>query len=283
MTPHSFVETEDGLFLPLPDSLDDGPDPSLDLDFAFGPEAISVFDPTTLELAYCFRPDDWPVDRSHAQTHTMLPEKVYKLCTSSTSISSEIAAKSDKSVGDIGDALYGSHDLKIVEVPAPKKRGPATQEELQQARECGKFEGTNPSDLFLRAFYDVLYTLEHDPLNGVVSPSMIGSTGVTPFAVIGPLHDILRHMSNLIVQAKKEVLLATNFWLASKGSRFITDALKELSKRAGARGEKVPVKIMYDRGSAKQVRCWSPRREGRRELLTEQLRRSLTTIRLSRP
>lgn len=59
-------------------------------------------------------------------------------------------------------------------------------------------------------------------------------------------------MSNLITRAKKEVLLATNYWMASGASRMITDALIELSKRAGERGEKVQVRIMYDRGNIKQ-------------------------------
>lgn len=39
----------------------------------------------------------------------------------------------------------------------------------------------------------------------------------------------------------------------SDASRLITDGLKELSKRAGARGERAVVKIMYDRGNVKQV------------------------------
>ena len=34
---------------------------------------------------------------------------------------------------------------------------------------------------------------------------------------------------------------------------FVNDALIELSKRAGTRGERVVVKLMYDRGAIKQV------------------------------
>ena len=47
--------------------------------------------------------------------------------------------------------------------------------------------------------------------------------------------------------------LATNYWQSSDASTLITNALKELSRRAGGRGEKAVVKIMYDRGNAKQV------------------------------
>lgn len=60
-------------------------------------------------------------------------------------------------------------------------------------------------------------------------------------------------MSNLIVRAEREVFLATNFWQNSVASKFITDAMKELSRRAGARGTRIVMKIMYDRGSVKQL------------------------------
>lgn len=60
-------------------------------------------------------------------------------------------------------------------------------------------------------------------------------------------------MSNLIVRAEKEVFLATNFWQNGAASKYITNALKELSRRAGERGTKVVVKILYDRGSPKQL------------------------------
>lgn len=65
--------------------------------------------------------------------------------------------------------------------------------------------------------------------------------------------DIVRHMSNCIVRAEKEVFLATNFWANSTASKFITDAMRELSRRAGERGVKVVMKMIYDRGSPKQL------------------------------
>ena len=39
----------------------------------------------------------------------------------------------------------------------------------------------------------------------------------------------------------------------SDASKLVTDAIKELSIRAGQRGERAVVKIIYDRGNAKQV------------------------------
>jgi len=59
--------------------------------------------------------------------------------------------------------------------------------------------------------------------------------------------------SNLIARAEKEVFLATNYWMSSDASLLITDALRELSRRAEKRGNKAVVKIMYDRGNARQV------------------------------
>jgi phosphatidylserine/phosphatidylglycerophosphate/cardiolipin synthase-like enzyme len=64
--------------------------------------------------------------------------------------------------------------------------------------------------------------------------------------------DIVRHMANCIVRAEREVYLATNYWENSAASRFITDAMRELDRRAGKRGTKIVFKIIYDRGSPKQ-------------------------------
>jgi hypothetical protein len=60
-------------------------------------------------------------------------------------------------------------------------------------------------------------------------------------------------MSNLIVRAEKEVILATNYWQNSVASKYITNAMKELSRRAGERGDRIVFKLEYDRGSPKQL------------------------------
>lgn len=63
----------------------------------------------------------------------------------------------------------------------------------------------------------------------------------------------MAHMANLIVRADKEVFLATNYWINSVASSYITEAMKELSRRAGNRGTKIIMKMIYDRGSPKQI------------------------------
>lgn len=63
----------------------------------------------------------------------------------------------------------------------------------------------------------------------------------------------MAHMANLIVRADKEVFLATNYWINSVASSYITNAMKELSRRAGERRTKIVMKMIYDRGSPKQL------------------------------
>ncbi|GIZ39031.1 hypothetical protein CKM354_000242300 [Cercospora kikuchii] len=181
------------------------------------------------------------------------PGKIVQLCRSELSVSSEYAKNPSKSPGEIAEELFGSHHLKSLPATDPEHRGTSSVDALQWAKGCGKFGDTQPSELFLHALHDLLQCLEKDPLADCVSPSLIGSTGYVPMTIIGPLNDQLRHMSNLIVRAKKEVLLATNFWKKSGASTFVNDALIELSKRAGSRGERVVVKIMFDRGALKQI------------------------------
>lgn len=102
-------------------------------------------------------------------------------------------------------------------------------------------------------YHDALCTLDKSVSGAMVSPSLMGSCGTMPLTVISVVPDIMKHMANLIVRADKEVYLATNYWLNSVASKYITDAIKELSRRAGERGEKIVMKMIYDRGSPKQL------------------------------
>ena len=186
---------------------------------------------------------------------TQISDKLYRLCVSPQSVSSEYAEGSEAAPGKIASKLYGTESISVTSPKPPRDRVPATVEDLQRAYECGNFEGTKPSELFLRCYHDALLALEHDPLNGCVSPSLMGSSGVIPLTVVGSIVDVNRHMSNLIARAEHEVFLATNFWMNSDSSLLIVDAIRELSRRIGRKGtgEKAVVKIMYDRGHIKQL------------------------------
>ncbi|KAK4548088.1 hypothetical protein LTR36_010808 [Oleoguttula mirabilis] len=179
-------------------------------------------------------------------------QKIQQWCTAGDTISGYYAQDPTKTPGEIGDKLYASHHLKSPTTKPPPKRETATPQDLEWARKCGYFGNTQPSELFLRAYHDLLQCLRNDALADCVSPPLTGSTGFVPLTIIAPLNDQLRHMSNLIVRAKKEVLLATNFWKKSGASTLVHDAIIELSKRAGARGERIVFKLMYDRGDVKQ-------------------------------
>jgi phosphatidylserine/phosphatidylglycerophosphate/cardiolipin synthase-like enzyme len=181
-----------------------------------------------------------------------ISDRIYRFCTTPESVSSELARNPSGESDHLAESLYGSEHAAITEHKS-HIRQPASAAELQRAQECGTWGDSNPSELFLQCYHAALCSLEHDPLAGMVSPSLMGSNGVLPVTIIAPVPDICRHMANLIVRAEKEVFLATNFWIASGAASIITDAIKELSRRAGDRGERVVVKIMYDRGNIKQV------------------------------
>ena len=180
-------------------------------------------------------------------------KRIEQLCANPASVSSKYAEDPAQSPGQVAEQLYGTHHLQTSTAKGPGLKDTFSAEDLEWATRCGKFEGTKPSDLFLSAFHDLLQCLDQDAMANCVSPSLCGSTGFVPMTIIAPLHDQLRHMSNLIVRARSEVLLATNFWKKSKATTFVNDALIELSNRAGERGERIIVKLMFDRGDVKQV------------------------------
>lgn len=102
-------------------------------------------------------------------------------------------------------------------------------------------------------YHDALSAVEKKPETGVVSPPLLGSTGVVPLTIVSPLPDLCRHLGNCIARAEHEVFLGTNFWIHSGAATLVTNGIRELSKRAGERGHKVVMKMVYDRGDPRQV------------------------------
>ncbi|KAK1749519.1 hypothetical protein QBC47DRAFT_311778 [Echria macrotheca] len=186
-----------------------------------------------------------------------LSDQVVELCTSTSSVSALLAEDPNLTPGDAWDRLFGHWKApkspKSHGVDGEASSGAVEAEELDKAARCGKWGPTRPSELFLKIYHDALCTLDEDPLRAMVSPSLMGSCGVVPLTVISVIPDIVRHMSNVIVRAEREVYLATNYWQDSVASKFLTNAIRELDRRAGQRGTKVVMKIIYDRGSPKQL------------------------------
>ncbi|KAH8764390.1 hypothetical protein F5883DRAFT_498020 [Diaporthe sp. PMI_573] len=182
-------------------------------------------------------------------------DELLKLLTSPESVSTLLAQNPSLSPGEAWKKLYDHHVGKLGEPRPIHDSGNllASEEALRKAAEAGHWGPTQPSDLFLRIYHDAISTLHDDPSKAMVSPSLMGSCGVVPLTIISTVPDIVRHMSNCIVRAEREFFLATNFWQNSDASKFITDAIKELSRRAGERGIKIIAKVIYDRGSPKQL------------------------------
>jgi len=180
----------------------------------------------------------------------MAMEQVDKLCQATATVSSEYARDPKEAPTDIIKRLYGDCKPNTHLDASTEHRPLATREDLERARQCGRWGPQQPSDFFLQVYHDALLCLGVDPMASMVSPPLIGSHGSIPLAVIAPLADIIRHMSNLIVRAEKEVFLITCSWAPSIASRLISDALKELSARAGKTGDRIVVKIMYDKAGA---------------------------------
>lgn len=88
-----------------------------------------------------------------------------------------------------------------------------------------------PSDLFLKMFGAAQETLVQEPLSGVVSPPLLGSSGVVPFTIISVVTDIMKHYHDVILAADKEILLATNAWEPGKSVQLVTSAFEELDRR----------------------------------------------------
>ena len=175
----------------------------------------------------------------------MVTDNIVRLCNEHLTLSRAVAVKPDVTPGDHVKQQWG-HFPRDYKNDPEKYRQLLTDEDIEKARGCGKWGPTNPSPLFLRAFADAIGCLESDPMGGMVSPSLMGTYGTCPLTVIAPLVDIIRHVSNLIARAEKEVFFVTCTWAPSVAQRLVTNALLELSARAEKRKQRVVVKIMFD-------------------------------------
>ena len=178
----------------------------------------------------------------------MVSEHVVKLCQATETVSSAVGKNPAESPGNIIKQLYG-HYKKDLHSHLDEHQPALSPDGLETVRQCGRWGTSQPSPLFLQAFGDALNCLDADPMSGMVSPPLMGSHGTVPLTVIAPLADIIRHCSNLIVRAEREVFFITCSWSPSVAQRLIKDALIELSRRAGARGQRVVVKVMYDKAA----------------------------------
>ncbi|KAI5866689.1 hypothetical protein GGS23DRAFT_602946 [Durotheca rogersii] len=195
-----------------------------------------------------------PASQDRDESPIRISDRLYELCRSSESVSSLVANDPSLAPGDAWKRLYGDYDGIRGRDISNIGRRPISDKELRRARECGRWGPQEPSDLFLRIYHDALCMLDDDLAGGTVSPPLMGTCGTVPLTIFSVIPDIVRHMSNLIVRAEKEVFLVTNYWANGVAARYIANALRELSRRVGHReGPRVVVKILYDRGSVRQL------------------------------
>lgn len=69
-----------------------------------------------------------------------------------------------------------------------------------------------PSDLFWKMYLSILPTVQRHPLSGLCAPPLLGSTTTMPLTIVSLIPDIMKHYRDVIVRAKKEVFLVTNYW-----------------------------------------------------------------------
>jgi hypothetical protein len=144
---------------------------------------------------------------------TKLSDKVLKLATETPSVTQLLEKDPSKAPLAVAKELFGHENITLGDSnkSSPAASGAsspngtslhyaeATDDELEKARRCGNWGNSQPSETFLRMYHAALLTLEHDPLMGVVSPSVMGSNGVIPLTVIGVVWDICRHMVRLSI------------------------------------------------------------------------------------
>ncbi|OOQ82719.1 phospholipase D active site protein motif protein [Penicillium brasilianum] len=191
----------------------------------------------------------------------MVTDRIYSKCNQAGTVTSELAKDPSQCPGKIFKELYETHDHSLhpkssidgVDFSSDEVSSALEKEKLQKASSCGNWGASAPSELFLKVYHGAISSLDKGPSSGVVSPPLMGSTGVVPLTIVAPLPDLCRHLANCIARAKHEVFLGTNFWVHSDASTLITNAIRELSNRAGQRGEKVIMKMIYDRGNPRQA------------------------------
>lgn len=139
-------------------------------------------------------------------------DRVLAYCTSHNSVSALLAKDPSRSAASAAKEVFGKEAALIgddAESQSSKESSSSqsshrhlpshdAERDLERALKCGNFGDKRPSDLFLKLWHDVLVTLDKDPMAGMVSPSLMGSTGVIPFTVIGVVEDVCRHMVGMM-------------------------------------------------------------------------------------
>jgi hypothetical protein len=134
----------------------------------------------------------------------MPSDTIVALATGNESVSSVLAKNPNQDIDALAERLFpkklisGHHGQAVRR--AIKGHSEYPPDDLARAERCGKFP-LKPSDIFLKVdilatthslfiltiwkiYSDVLDTLEQDPLIGMVSPPLLGASGVVPLTIV---------------------------------------------------------------------------------------------------
>lgn len=106
-------------------------------------------------------------------------------------------------------AIKGLSEQELARLEA---RGPEIRRRAGWKLPGEEGEGAEISPLFWKIYLSILPTVERDPLSGITSPDLLGSTTTMPLSIISLIPDIMKHYRDVIVRAQTEIFLATNYW-----------------------------------------------------------------------
>lgn len=135
----------------------------------------------------------------------MPSDALVALATGSETITSILAKNPNQDIDTVAERLFSKKPINGGDSEAVRRalkgHPDYSPEDLARAERCGQFP-LKPSDLFLKVsalatahpftnistfckiYCDVLDTLEQDPLIGMVSPPLLGASGVVPLTII---------------------------------------------------------------------------------------------------
>ncbi|KAJ6160863.1 hypothetical protein N7470_004259, partial [Penicillium chermesinum] len=213
-------------------------------------------------------------------TRRMLTPEVYGLSRHSQSVTSELAKDPSQDPEHVFKRLYEHHDLHHLTEGSSESILPEDialefekKDRLPRAYASGTWGSSTPSDLFLEVRAPAYFIprshsktanskqglsrctgiLGKRPANWSCVTSTDGKHRHRSSDHHRTLPDLCRHLGNCIARAEHEVFLGTNFWIHSNASTLVTNGIRELSRRAGERGQKIVMKMVYDRGNPRQV------------------------------
>lgn len=124
--------------------------------------------------------------------------------------------------------------------------------DLQWLSTQGNFQKP-PSPLFLQIYKEVLDAAWQKPHTAVVSPALIGTSGVVPLTVLSIIPDIMRHYADCIRASQREILIATNAWEPGRCVDMVVAAFRDLNKACARENRKVTIKLLMDAASIRNA------------------------------